>query len=93
MTRSKPGSAAAPDSFDAFLSEARQNTRQCETCRRGGPAIAMLAKYVERARAGDAVPMATVIHEYLIDNAGYRLGYSAMMGHVRKCLGYLARAR
>lgn len=53
----------------------------------------MIARYVERARAGEAVPMASVLHDYLTEKAGYRLGYSAMMGHVRKCLGYLARAR
>lgn len=90
MKRSKREPAS---DFDSFLNEARQNVRHCETCRRGGQAIDMLARYVVRARAGEPVPMATVLHDYLTEKAGYRLGYSAMMGHVRKCLGYLARAR
>lgn len=91
MKRSKREPAS--DEFDSFLAAARQNTRQCETCRHGGPAAAMIEKYVTRARAGEPVPMASVLHDYLTEKAGYRLGYSAMMGHVRKCLGYLARAR
>lgn len=91
MKRSKRDPAS--DEFGAFLIAAHRNVRQCETCRSGGAALEMIARYVERARAGEAVPMASVLHDYLTEKAGYRLGYSAMMGHVRKCLGYLARAR
>ena len=79
------------DAFDEWLTTQPKRSRACATCREGGEALALIARYADMAKAEKAVPKVTRLHEYLVENAGYQRGRTALFEHLRQCLGYRSR--
>ena len=90
---SKPRSKPAASSFDEWLAKPQRRVRSCVTCSTCEAAIPLIAKYVEKARRGDPVPPMSLLHQYLVENAGYTMTTAALGKHIRDCLGYSSRAR